>query len=129
MEHAALRAAVSRSYRRWVKVCIWTLSVTGAYMIVDRFTNARLGPGYVGLVTAKVGLAIVMFYLALVLSDRAERQSLQRIGRVRTAADDAVPAGRPHRPWPRLVLPLPSLILIVGIVVYVLGAALNVISR
>ena len=101
---AEVRAAVGRYFRRLVNICISVLILSGVYLIFDRLTAVSVGPSYIVTLVIKVLLALAMFGLALFQAQEA-RRPLRKRGRL----------------W-RLA---PLLILYLGIVVFILGAALT----
>lgn len=102
----------ARPFAWLVRMCIWALVLSGAWLTADRLTGAAASPLYVGLLGLKVGLGVVMFVLAGALVP-------SRIARLRPAR----PAPGPSRPvW----LTPPYLVLALGVVVYLLGAMLAV---
>ena len=99
-----VRAAVGRYFRRLVNISISVLTLSGVYLIFDRLTAVSVGPSYIVTLVIKVLLALAMFGLALFQAQEARR-----------------PPRRRSRLW-RIA---PSLILYLGIVVFLLGALLT----
>ncbi|MEO7003368.1 MAG: hypothetical protein ABI068_16250, partial [Ktedonobacterales bacterium] len=99
-----VRAAVGTYFRRLVNICISLLTLSGVYLIFDRLTAVSVGPSYIVTLVVKVLLALVMFGLALFQAQEARR---------------------PPRKRGRLWRIAPTLILYLGIAVFVLGAALT----
>lgn len=120
-EQARLLVAVNRRFRTWVRGCAWVLAMSGAYMTVDRLTSTRLGVPYVLTLAVKVALALGMFFVAWRLSDRTRLRSVGGVSRL--DADGRVASVR------RRLFSPPLLLLCAGIVVFILGAVLNVMSQ
>jgi uncharacterized membrane protein len=97
---------VAALFRRAVNACIGVLLVSGAYLTFDRLSSGAAGPLYVGLLVAKVAAASAMFLLAAFQAQEARRLRKQR-GRLWTLA--------------------PRWILWLGVVAFVLGAAMAVV--
>lgn len=106
-----LSPAVARSFGRVVSASAWTLLASGGYLSFARLTNTRLDAPYAPVLALKVALAVWMFLLAGALGRN----------RGKTAPIDDLP---PSSGW-RLLLPVPTLILVLGLVVFVLSALLT----
>ncbi|HEX8996180.1 MAG TPA: hypothetical protein VF812_09120 [Ktedonobacterales bacterium] len=97
-------ARIAAEFRRLVNISMVTLLLSGVYLIFDRLTTTTVGVAYVVTLAVKVALALTMFGLAI-----AQAQEARRPARLR---------GRLWRLAPRWILAL-------GVVVFLLGAALN----
>ncbi len=97
-------AYMATQFRRLVNISIITLLLSGVYMMFDRLTTTTVGVAYVVTLAVKIALALAMFGLAIFQAQEARRPARLR--------------GRMWRVAPRLILAL-------GIVVFLLGAALN----
>lgn len=97
-------AAIATQFRRLVNISIVTLLLSGVYLMFDRLTTTTVGVAYVVTLAVKIALALTMFGLAIFQAQEARRPARLR--------------GRMWRLAPRLILAL-------GVVVFLLGAALN----
>lgn len=97
-------AAIATQFRRLVNISIVTLLLSGVYLMFDRLTTTTVGVAYVVTLAVKIALALTMFGLAIFQAQEARRPARLR--------------GRVWRLAPRLILAL-------GVVVFLLGAALN----
>lgn len=97
-------AAIAMQFRRLVNISIVTLLLSGVYLMFDRLTTTTVGVAYVVTLAVKIALALTMFGLAIFQAQEARRPARLR--------------GRMWRLAPRLILAL-------GVVVFLLGAALN----
>jgi uncharacterized membrane protein len=104
--------AFARSFGAVVRASAWTLLATGGYLTFDRLTNTRLAVPYALVLALKVLLVIWMLLLAGALG--------RSRGRRRAAVEAAGPALR----WRGLV-PVPTLILALGLAVFLLSAVLT----
>jgi len=102
----AVGAQMAAIFRRLVNVCISVLLLSGAYLTFDRLSSGLAGPVYVALLVAKIVAALAMILLAVFQAQEARRLAKHR-GRLWTLA-------------PRWILAL-------GLVTFVLGAALVVV--
>jgi putative copper export protein len=93
-------------FKQMVNICIGVLLVTGAYLTFDRLTQTTLGLPYLVVLVLKIAGAIALFILALYLGQSNVRRLAKRSTRFSKAA--------------------PQLMLALGIIVFVLGALLNV---
>ncbi len=97
-------ARIAAEFRRLVNVSVMTLLVSGVYLTFDRLTTTTVGAAYVITLAVKIALALLMFGLAVFQAQEARRPARLR--------------GRMWRLAPRLILAL-------GVVVFLLGAALS----
>jgi putative copper export protein len=97
-------AAIATQFRRLVNISIVTLLLSGVYLMFDRLTTTTVGVTYVVTLAVKIALALTMFGLAIFQAQEARRPARLR--------------GRMWRLAPRLILAL-------GVIVFLLGAALN----
>ncbi|HEX2350018.1 MAG TPA: hypothetical protein VHI51_16400 [Ktedonobacterales bacterium] len=97
-------AAIATQFRRLVNISIVTLLLSGVYLMFDRLTTTTVGVAYVATLAVKIALALTMFGLAIFQAQEARRPARLR--------------GRMWRLAPRLILAL-------GMIVFLLGAALN----
>ena len=111
-EGRGVSPALAASFGRVVGASAWTLLATGGYLTFDRLTNARLGAPYALVLALKLLLVVWMFLLAGALGRRRTRPSLTH------------PSGHEAR---RVLLPAPTLVLLLGLAVFLLSAALTTI--
>jgi uncharacterized membrane protein len=102
----AVGPALASLFRGLVNVCIGVLLLSGVYITFDRLATGVVGPFYIGLLVAKVSLALAMIGLALFQAQEA-RRSFKHRGRLWALA-------------PRWILAL-------GLGTFLLGAALAVV--
>lgn len=107
--------AAARTFGQVVAASGWTLLATGGYLTFDRLTNTRLGAPYALVLLAKVLLAVWMLLLA---------GALVRGRRRRELLGSAAPGAGGAPLW-RGLLPVPTLILVLGLVVFLLSAMLT----
>lgn len=91
-------------FRRLVNACVVTLLVSGVYLVFDRLSATTVGVAYLVTLGVKIALALAMFTLAALQAQEARRPARLR--------------GRLWRTAPRAILAL-------GVVVFLLGAALT----
>ncbi|GER82788.1 MAG: hypothetical protein IMW90_08755 [Thermogemmatispora sp.] len=101
-----LAAKIAARFRRLVNGCVGLLLVSGAFLTVDRLTETSLGWPYLLTLSVKIALALALFALAFYLGQSAIRRLARRSSRFAQVA-------------PRLMLAL-------GVVVFALGALLNI---
>ncbi|WP_376794369.1 CopD family protein [Thermogemmatispora sp.] len=101
-----LAAKIAARFRRLVNGCVGLLLVSGAFLTVDRLTETDLGWPYVLTLSLKIALALCLFALAFYLGQSPIRRLARRSSRFAQVA-------------PRLMLAL-------GVVVFALGALLNI---
>jgi len=102
----AVAAQVAALFRRLVNICIGVLLLSGAFMVFDRLTQTTLGLPYLVVLSLKIVSALAMFIVAIYLGQSNVRRLAKRSTRFSKAA--------------------PQLMLALGIVVFLLGALLNV---
>jgi uncharacterized membrane protein len=93
-------------FRRMVTICTGVLLLSGAYLAFDRLTTTTLGWSYLSVLALKIALALCMFALAIYLAQSNIRRLAKRATRLSKAA--------------------PQLMLTLGILVFALGALLNI---
>src|SRR6266852_701057 len=62
-----ISAQIAALFRRMVNVCTGVLLVSGAFLTFDRLSQTMLGWPYLVVLGLKIGLALVMFVLAIYL--------------------------------------------------------------
>ncbi|MBF6591875.1 MAG: hypothetical protein IVW57_15305 [Ktedonobacterales bacterium] len=97
-------ALLGRLFRDLVQVCVGVVLISGVYLVFDRLSAVAVGPVYIVVLAVKVAAALVMFALALFQAQEARRLAKHR-GPLWSLA-------------PRLILAL-------GLVTFLLGAALT----
>lgn len=97
-------ALVGDLFRRVVGICVGVLTLSGVYLIFDRLSATSVGVGYLVVLAVKVLAALAMFALAYLQAQEARRPPRKR--------------GKLWRVAPRVILAL-------GIVTFLLGAALT----
>jgi putative copper export protein len=102
----AVAARVAALFKRMINICIGALLLSGGYLIFDRLTQTTLGLPYLVVLALKLAGAIGMFILAIYLGQSNIRRLAKRSTRLSKVA--------------------PQLMLVLGIVVFVLGALLNI---
>ncbi len=105
----ALAGAIANLFRRLVNICIGVLLLSGAYLTFDRLTQTTLGISYITVLVLKIAGAIGLFVLALYIGQSNVRRLAKRTTRLSKAA--------------------PQLMLALGILVFILGAILNVLFQ
>ena len=93
-------------FKRMVTICTGVLLLSGAYLAFDRLTTTTLGWPYLSVLALKILVALCMFALAIYLGQSNIRRLAKRTTRLSTVA--------------------PQLTLALGILVFVLGALLNI---
>ena len=96
---------VANLFKRMVNICIGVLLLSGAYLTFDRLTQTTLGLPYLVVLGLKIAGAIGLFILALYVGQSTVRRLAKRVTRLSKAA--------------------PQFMLVLGILVFVLGAILN----
>lgn len=102
----ALAAKIAELFKRMVNICVGVLLLTGGYLVFDRLTQTTLGLPYLIVLGIKIVAAISMFVLATYMAQSNIRRLAKRSTRLSRAA--------------------PQLMLALGILVFILGALLNV---
>jgi putative copper export protein len=100
-----LAAQVAQLFKRLVNICVGVLLLSGIYLMVERLSVAQIGLPYLVVLGLKVALALGMFVLALYMAQSSLRRLAKQTSRLSRIA--------------------PHLMLIVGILVFILGALLN----
>ena len=103
----AVAGQVAELFKKLVNVCIAALVLSGLYLIVDRLSQTLLGVPYLAILGLKVAAAIAMFIVAMYMG----QSNLRRLAKRSTTFSKAAP----------------QLMLALGILVFVLGALLNVV--
>ncbi len=93
-------------FKRMVTICTGVLLLSGAYLAFDRLTTTTLGWPYLSVLALKILVALCMFALSIYLGQSNIRRLAKRATRLSSAA--------------------PQLMLALGILVFVLGALLNI---
>jgi len=101
-------------FGRVVGISAWTLLGTGAYLTVERLSDQDTGTPYALTLALKIALAVWMFLLAGAISRNRGKPRI------------AVEARGAYARW-RGLLPVPSLILYLGLLVFLLSSALTTI--
>lgn len=97
---------VASLFRGMVNVCVGILLLTGAYLSFDRLTQTSLGLPYLIVLIIKIAAALGLFVLAIYLAQSNVRRLAKRSTRLSKAA--------------------PQLMLVLGILIFILGALLNI---
>lgn len=114
MEEAhRISPAIGLAFGQVVTASAWTLLATGAYLTFYRLSNQALGAPYALTLALKVALAVWMFLLAGALS--------RNRGKRRAAPEGTGPVTR----WRGLLPRVPTLILLLGLVVFLLSSILT----
>ena len=98
-------AAVAANFKRLTNLCIGVLLLSGGYLVFDRLTQTKLGWPYLLTLGLKIAAALAMFALAWYMGQSNVRKLAKRSTRLSQAA-------------PRLMVTL-------GVLVFLLGALLN----
>jgi putative copper export protein len=101
----AVAGNIANLFKRMVNVCIGVLLLSGAYLTFDRLTQTTLGLPYLIVLGLKIVTAIGLFILALYIGQSNVRRLAKRTTRLSRVA--------------------PQLMLVLGILVFILGAMLN----
>ena len=112
-----LKKAVGREFKEVVDLSIMALVISGAILTFDRLSRGGISNLYVGVLVAKVAMAGGMIFLSRTLGQKA---SSSRKGADARASDTTL---SPMKTW----LSPARLILVLGVVVFLLAAALRVI--
>ncbi len=99
-------ARIAALFKRVTNVCVGVLLLSGVYLTFDRLTQTTLGLSYLTVLIFKIVAALSMFVLAIYLGQSNIRRLAKRSTRLSRAA--------------------PQLMLALGILVFVLGALLNI---
>lgn len=98
-------AAIAAQFKRLTNLCIYMLLLTGGYLLFDRLTQTTLGWPYLVVLVLKIATALAMFALAFYMGQSNVRKLARQTTRFSQFA-------------PRLMVAL-------GILVFMLGAMLN----
>jgi putative copper export protein len=98
-------AAIATQFKRLTSLCIYVLLLSGGYLVFDRLTQTTLGWPYLLVLILKVVAALAMFALAIYMG----QSNVRKIARQSTRFSQAAP----------------QLMVALGILVFVLGALLN----
>lgn len=98
-------AAIAAQFKRLTNFCIFVLLLTGGYLVFDRLTQTTLGWPYLVTLALKIAAALAMFALAFYMGQSSVRKLAKRSTRFSQFA--------------------PKLMVVLGVLVFVLGALLN----
>ncbi|GAC1633827.1 MAG: hypothetical protein NVS4B11_35380 [Ktedonobacteraceae bacterium] len=101
----AIAGNIADLFKRMVNICIGALLLSGAYLTFDRLTQTTLGLSYLIVLGLKIAGAIGLFILALYIGQSNIRRLAKRTTRLSKVA--------------------PQLMLVLGILLFILGAVLN----
>ncbi len=96
---------IAQRFTKLVNVCVGVLLLTGVYLTFDRLTQTSLGLPYLVTLGLKIAGALGLFLLAIYLG----QSNLRRLAKRSTSLSKAAP----------------QLMLVLGIIVFFLGALLN----
>ena len=99
-------AKIANLFKQMVNICVGALLLSGAYLMFDRLTQTTLGLPYLIVLAVKIVFALVLFILAIYLGQSNIRRLAKRRSRLSRVA--------------------PQLMLVFGILVFILGALLNI---
>lgn len=102
----AVAAKIAVLFKNMVNICVGLLLFSGAYLMLDRLTQTTLGLPYIVVLGLKIAAVLGLFLLAIYLGQSNIRRLAKRSTRLSRAA--------------------PQLMLALGILVFLLGALLNV---
>jgi putative copper export protein len=102
----AVAAKIAELFKSMVNVCIGILLLSGAFLVCDRLTQTTLGLPYIIVLIIKVLAALGLFALAIYMGQSKIRHLAKRSTRFSHSA--------------------PKIMLMLGILVFILGALLNV---
>lgn len=98
-------ALVATTFKRLTNLCIGVLLLSGGYLVVDRLTQTTLGWPYLLTLGLKIAAALAMFALAFYMGQSSVRKLAKRSTRFSRSA--------------------PQLMVALGVLVFLLGALLN----
>lgn len=98
---------VAALFKRMVNVCMGVMALTGVYLTVDRLTQTTLGWAYYTALIIKVAAVIAMIILAFYLG----QSNIRKLAKKKPA---------------RIAKYVPHITLALGILVFILGALLNI---
>lgn len=102
-------AAIAAQYKRLTNLCMGVLLLSGGYLIFDRLTQTTLGWPYLVTLALKVAAALAMFALAIYLGQSRARRLAKQATRFSQIA--------------------PQMMVVLGILVFLLGALLNLLFQ
>lgn len=102
-------AAIAAQFKRLTNLCMGLLMLSGGYLIFDRLTQTTLGWPYLSALALKIAAALAMFALAIYMGQSSARKLAKRSSRFSQAA--------------------PQLMVALGVLVFVLGALLNLLFQ
>ena len=100
-----ISAAIAANFKRLTNLCIGVLLLSGGYLVFDRLTQTTLGWPYLLVLLLKILSALILFALAFYMGQSDARRIARRATRFSRAA--------------------PQLMVALGILVFMLGALLN----
>ncbi len=98
-------AAIAGHFKRLTNLCIGVLLLSGGFLVFDRLTTTTLGWPYLLVLILKILAALLMFALAFYMGESRVRKLARRTTRFSQAA--------------------PQLMVALGVLVFALGALLN----
>jgi putative copper export protein len=98
-------AAIAENFKRLTSLCMGVLLLSGGYLVFNRLTQTTLGGSYLLVLILKIAAALAMFALAFYMAQNKVRKLAKRTTRFSQAA--------------------PQLMVALGILVFGLGALLN----
>lgn len=101
----AIAARIAALFKQVTNICVGALLLTGVYLTFDRLATTTLGTAYIVVLALKIVLALALFALAFYLGQSSIRRIAKRTTRFSQSA--------------------PRLMLVLGILVFALGALLN----
>lgn len=101
-----ISSQVAVLFKRMVNICMGVMVLSGVYLTVDRLTQTTLGWPYLATLIVKVVLVIVMLIVAIYLGQSNIRRLAKRTSRLSKVA--------------------PQVMLALGILIFILGALLNI---
>jgi putative copper export protein len=99
-------ARIANLFKQMVNICVGALLLSGVYLMFDRLTQTTLGLPYLIVLAVKIVFALILFMLAIYLGQSNIRRLAKRKSRLSQVA--------------------PQLMLVFGILVFILGALLNI---
>lgn len=103
----AVAAKMAALFKQLVNACVGVLLLSGVYLTFDRLTQTTLGIWYIVVLVIKIALALSMFMLAIYLGQSHVRRLAKHSTRLSKLA--------------------PQAIMVLGILIFILGAILNTI--
>ncbi len=100
-------AAIAAQFKRLTNLCIGILLLSGGYLLFDRLTQTTLGLSYILVLVLKILAALGMFALSFYMGHSSARKIARQATRFSQAA--------------------PQLMVALGILVFGLGAILNLV--